>query len=154
GGGVPMTMSAEVQEEIITSYRGMGLGRVAVRSSATAEDMGNASMAGQYETFLDIEGEATLLDAVAKCWASLDQPRTRAYLTEHGIDINMVSMAVVVQRLVHADVAGVLFTANPHDGAIHEMLVEASWGLGEMVVSGKVQPDVLRLERETGKVIS
>jgi pyruvate,water dikinase len=153
GGEVPSEVPADVREAILTAYRNMGLGPVAVRSSATAEDMGNASMAGQYETFLDIEGEAELLAAVRKCWASLDVPRTRAYLQEHGIDIRTVSMAVVVQRLVPADVAGVLFTANPNDGAFHEMLVEASWGLGEMVVSGRVQPDILRLERETGKVI-
>lgn len=154
GSDVPGDIPAAVRSQILAAYREMGLGRVAVRSSATAEDMGNASMAGQYETFLDIEGESALLDAVRKCWASLDAPRTRAYLKEHGIDLKTVSMAVVVQRLVHADVAGVLFTANPSDGAFHEMLVEASWGLGESVVSGRVQPDVLRLEGETGRVIS
>ena len=132
----------------------MGGGRVAVRSSATAEDMAAASMAGQYETFLDVDDEASLLDAVRCCWASLDSPRTRAYLAEHGIDPRQVAMAVVVQRLVPADVAGVLFTANPQTGTRREMLVEASWGLGESVVSGLVQPDVLRLDRETGRVLA
>ena len=111
-------------------------------------------MAGQYETFLDIVGEEALLDAVCRCWASLDSPRIRTYLAEHDIDPARVAMAVVVQRLVSADVAGVLFTANPHTGAMDEMLVEASWGLGESVVSGRVQPDVLRLEGKTGRVLS
>ena len=149
-------MPAEVAEEVRVAYRAMGGGTVAVRSSATAEDMGNASMAGQYETYLDIEGEEDLLDAVRRCWSSLDAPRIRAYLREHQIDPENVSMAVVVQRLVTADVAGVLFTVNPNDngGGKSEMLVEASWGLGESVVSGRVQPDVLRLERATGRVIA
>src|SRR5207248_4379739 len=79
-------------------------------------------------------------------------PRTRAYLKEHGIELSQVAMAVVVQRLVLSDVAGVLFTANPQTGSKNEMLVEASWGLGEAVVSGLVQPDVLRIEKQTGRV--
>src|SRR5687767_6212247 len=110
-------------------------------------------MAGQYDTFLDISTEDALLEAVRKCWASLDSPRTRSYLAEHGIDLARVAMAVVVQKLVPADVAGVLFTANPQTGSRREMLIEASWGLGEMVVSGRVQPDVLRVERDTGRVV-
>ncbi len=140
-------------EQIRSAYRAIGGGRVAVRSSATAEDMAQASMAGQYETFLDVCDEESLLNAVQCCWASLDSPRTRAYLSEHGIDIALVAMAVVVQRLVPADVAGVLFSANPQSGSRQEMLIEASWGLGESVVSGIVQPDILRLDRATGRVI-
>ncbi len=158
---VPTELPAEVAEEICAAYRAMGAGVVAVRSSATAEDMAGASMAGQYETFLDIEGEEALLDAVRRCWASLDSPRIRAYLQEHQIDPARVSMAVVVQRLVFADVAGVLFTANPNESTgaagsngAREMLVEASWGLGESVVSGRVQPDVLHLEQESGRVLA
>ena len=146
-------MLADVAEEVQTAYRLLGGGAVAVRSSATAEDMVGASMAGQYETFLDIEGESALLKAVRRCWASLDTPRVQAYLREHGIDPARVAMAVIVQRLVPADAAGVLFTTNPHDGRTREMLLEASWGLGEMIVSGRVQPDVLRLEQDTGRVL-
>lgn len=148
-----MDIPAALREEILTAYRDMGAGVVAVRSSATAEDMGNASMAGQYETFLDIEGEAQLLECIKQCWASIDAPRTRAYLAEHGINISDVAMAVVVQRLIPADASGVLFTSNPNPGNAREMLLEASWGLGEMVVSGKVQPDVLRIDQTTGRVI-
>ncbi|HEX8914652.1 MAG TPA: PEP/pyruvate-binding domain-containing protein, partial [Humisphaera sp.] len=131
----------------------MGSGPVAVRSSATAEDMAGASMAGQYDTFLHVRDEAALLDAVGRCWLSLDTPRTRSYLREHGIDISAVAMAVVVQRLVRADVAGVLFTANPRTGSRAEMLAEACWGLGEALVSGRVQPDVLRVDRATGDLL-
>jgi rifampicin phosphotransferase len=142
-----------VAEEIRAAYRMLGSPIVAVRSSATAEDMADASMAGQYETFLNVQGEKALLDAIWRCWASIQAPRVQAYLSEHGIDPSWVAMAVVVQRQVSADAAGVLFTANPHDGRTHEMLLEASWGLGETVVSGRVQPDVLRLKRETGQVL-
>ena len=146
-------ISASLEAEIRGAYQRMGAGVVAVRSSATAEDLADASMAGQYETFLDIQGEAKLLEAIQDCWASLDSPRTRTYLSEHGIELAAVAMAVVVQRLVPADVAGVLFCANPRTGSRREVLIEASWGLGEAVVSGRVQPDVLRVDRETGRVV-
>lgn len=146
------SLPADVADEIVAAWRELGDVPVAVRSSATAEDMAAASMAGQYETFLDIRTEETLLEAVRRCWASLDTPRTRAYLADKGIALETVAMAVVVQRLVPADVAGVLFTANPRTGAA-EMVVEASWGLGESVVSGRVQPDVLRVDRATGAVL-
>jgi rifampicin phosphotransferase len=141
-------------QSIRQAYAAMGGGTVAVRSSATAEDAAAASMAGQYETILDVRGEQQVIDAVWQCWRSLDAPRAKAYLRRHEIDSADVGMAVVVQRLVSADVAGVLFTSNPHNGWHREMLLEASWGLGELLVSGQVQPDALRLERETGRVLS
>jgi pyruvate,water dikinase len=148
GSGLPADLAAE----IVAAYHAIGSPTVAVRSSATAEDMAGASMAGQYETFLDIQGEAALLDAVGRCWASLNTDRVRAYLAEQQIDHAQVAMGVVVQMLVPADVAGVLFTENPRLGARGEMLIEASWGLGEAVVSGIVQPDTLVLDRATGAV--
>ncbi|MEZ0265106.1 MAG: PEP/pyruvate-binding domain-containing protein, partial [Phycisphaerae bacterium] len=143
----------DLADAILRTYREMGSPAVAVRSSATAEDMAEASMAGQYETYLDVRDEHALLNRIRCCWASIDSPRTRAYLAQHGIDMAQVAMAVVVQRLVPSDVAGVLFTANPQTGSRDEMLVEASWGLGEAVVSGRVQPDVLRVQRSTGRVL-
>jgi phosphohistidine swiveling domain-containing protein/uncharacterized membrane protein (DUF106 family) len=143
----------EIAKEIRERYEQMGRGKVAVRSSATAEDLAAASMAGQCETFLDIEGEVALLQAIRNCWASLHTERIRAYLEEHEIEKSLLAMAVVVQRLVPADVAGVLFTADPADGR-KEMLIDASWGLGETVVGGRVQPDVLRLDAATGRVLS
>jgi pyruvate,water dikinase len=146
-------MTPAVAAEVLAAYRALGSPVVAVRSSATAEDQALASMAGQYETLLNVEGEQALLDAIGRCRASLDSPRVQAYLREHGVNCSRVAMAVIVQRLVPADVAGVLFTTNPHDGRSREMLLEASWGLGEMIVSGRVQPDVLRLERDTGRVL-
>jgi len=147
-------LPVDVRDAILAGYRRMGSPVVAVRSSATAEDLAEASMAGQYETFLDVEGEEEVLEAVVKCWASLDSDRVRAYLQQHGIDRADVAMGVVVQRQVPADVAGVLFTANPRPGALGEMLIESSWGLGEAVVSGLVQPDTLVLDRATGAATS
>jgi rifampicin phosphotransferase len=138
-------MSRELTEQIRQIYGSLNLGPVAVRSSATAEDMADASMAGQYDTFLNVESEGALLESIQHCWASLDSPRTRIYLAEHGINLSQVSMAVVVQKLVPADVAGVLFSANPQTGSRHEMIVEASWGLGESVVSGRLQPYFFRI---------
>ena len=96
-------MPSLVAEEIRSAYRTLGSPVVAVRSSATAEDMAGASMAGQYETFLNVQGEQALLDAIRRCWASLDAPRVQAYLHEHGIDASRVAMAVIVQRQVSAD---------------------------------------------------
>jgi phosphohistidine swiveling domain-containing protein len=143
---------ADLALAITDAYRALGEPPVAVRSSATAEDMAGASMAGQYQTILDVRGADALLDAVRRCWSSLDSPRVRSYLLEHQIDPAHVSMAVVVQELVHADVAGVLFTDNPQPGCLNEMLIEASWGLGEAVVSGIVQPDTLTLNQRDGSV--
>ncbi len=143
----------EVASEIRERYQTMGGGAVAVRSSATAEDAVAASMAGQCETYLDVHNEAALLVAVQRCWASLRTPRLAAYLAEHGIDATQVAMAIVIQRLVPAEVAGVLFTADPK-GRVGEMLIEANWGLGETVVGGHVQPDVLRLDAKNGRVLA
>jgi len=144
---------AEIETQIRAEYERMGSPLVAARSSATAEDLAEASMAGQYETFLNISSADELLKAVSGCWESMRSDRLLAYLAEQGIDPATVAMAVVVQRLIPADAAGVLFTANPRTGATDEMLVEAAWGLGEAVVSGAVQPDRIKIGTEDGRVI-
>lgn len=128
--------------------------RVAARSSATAEDMAGASMAGQYDTFLNLETAEEVIEAVEKCWSSIRSSRTEAYLAEYGIDLNEVAMAVVVQQQVSADVAGVLFTVDPRTGSRDNMLIEATWGLGETLVSGDVQPDVIRVATNADRVMS
>src|SRR5262245_5178173 len=135
---------------ILDAYRQLGGGPVAVRSSATAEDGSVYSFAGQQETILGVIGEKDLLDAVARCWDSLESERARAYRRQQGVEGNGLAMAVVVQRLVPAEVAGVLFTRDPLDSEGRRMLVEASWGLGERVVSGRVTPDRFRVDRATG----
>jgi len=152
--GSAEAIPADVADAIRRAYRNIGSPTVAVRSSATAEDLDDASMAGQYETYLDLQGEQAVLEAVAKCWRSIRSERICAYLKERGIPLESVAMAVVVQQMVPAEKAGVLFTANPRTGSLNELLVEANWGLGETVVSGMVQPDTLVLDRATGAVRS
>jgi phosphohistidine swiveling domain-containing protein len=139
--------------QIAEAYHCLGGGLVAVRSSATAEDGTDTSYAGQQETILGADSEAAILDAVAHCWASLDSERAVAYRRRQGVDDQSLAMAVVVQRLVSSEVSGVLFTRDPLDPDGRRMLVEASWGLGESVVSGCVNPDRFSLDRQTGAVL-
>lgn len=143
GGPIP----AAIAQAVGTAYADLGAGPVAVRSSATAEDLPGAAFAGQQDTFLDVEGEPALLDAMQKCWASLWSDRAVAYRQRRGIDDAAVRMAVVVQRMVPAEVAGVAFTANPVTGARTEIVVDAGLGLGEAVVSGTVTADHLVVDR-------
>ncbi len=142
----------DLGRQIADAYRGLGGGPVAVRSSATAEDGAVVSFAGQQETFLGVQGEQEVVVAVGRCWASLDTERAVAYRKHQGVDEDGLAMAVVVQRLVPAEVAGVLFTRDPLDAEGRRMLVEASWGLGESVVSGRVTPDRFHIDRDTGAV--
>jgi pyruvate,water dikinase len=114
---------------------------VAVRSSATAEDSQDASFAGQYDTYLNVVGSEAVLEKVRACWAGLWSERALAYMREQGLDPFQADMGVVVQRQGRAQTAGVLFTLNPLTGREEEMVVEAAWGLGEAVVSGRVTPD-------------
>jgi pyruvate,water dikinase len=132
------------------AYAGLGAGvAAAVRSSATAEDLPGASFAGQQETFLNVHGAAAVLDAIRRCWASLWTDRALAYRHRLGIDQETVAMAVVIQRLVPAEAAGVLFTADPTTGERAEIVVNASFGLGEAVVSGQVTPDTYVIDKRT-----
>ncbi len=116
---------------------------VAVRSSATAEDLPDASFAGQQETFLNIRGEKNLLDAVRRCLASLFTDRAIVYRENHGFDHMKVALSVGVQRMVHSDRggAGVMFSLDTETGFPDTVLINASWGLGEVVVQGMVEPD-------------
>jgi phosphohistidine swiveling domain-containing protein/uncharacterized membrane protein (DUF106 family) len=140
-----------IREEVAKAYEALGSCLVAVRSSATAEDLADASMAGQYDTFLNIQGEAALWSAIERCWAGIENPRLLAYLEENKIPKESIGMAVVVQRLVPAESAGVLFTTDPNSQS-DDLLVESSWGLGESVVSGNVQPDIFRIDSTSGVV--
>jgi rifampicin phosphotransferase len=126
---------------------------VAVRSSATAEDLPTASFAGQQDTYLNVVGPASVLDAVHRCWASLWTDRAVTYRAVNGIDHTAVELAVVVQRMVDAEVAGVLFTADPVTGRRHRAVVDASPGLGEAVVSGAVNPDRFVVDVDTGEIV-
>lgn len=126
---------------VLTALKDLGQGPVAVRSSATAEDLPEASFAGQQETFLGVTGDTDVLSAVRRCWASLWTDRAIAYRAERGFAHDVVRLAVVVQSMVAADSAGVAFTADPVTGRRDEVVIDAAWGLGESVVSGSVTPD-------------
>ena len=130
----------------------LGGGSVAVRSSATAEDLPGASFAGQQDTYLGIEGGDALLDAIRRCWASLWNERAVAYRAANGIDDGSVALAVVVQRMVDARAAGVLFTADPITGRRDTSVIDAIPGLGEALVSGAVVPDHFVADPETGRI--
>lgn len=126
---------------------------VAVRSSATAEDLPDASFAGQQDTYLGVVGKEALLDAIRRCWASLFNERAVAYRADRQIDPRHVALAVVVQRLVDVKTAGVLFTANPVTGRRKEAVIDAAVGLGEAVVSGATNPDHFVLRTDTGEIV-
>ena len=140
-----------VRSEIAAAYAAMGGGAVAVRSSATAEDLPGAAFAGQQDTYLNVIGEEALLQAVLDCWASLWTDRAISYRQRQGIDQRQVGIAVVVQEMVQAESAGVMFSANPVTGERGEIVIDASQGLGEAVVSGLVTPEHYVLDTR-GKV--
>ncbi|MCV2488559.1 PEP-utilizing enzyme [Geodermatophilus sp. YIM 151500] len=138
-----------VADGITAAYRELGEPAVAVRSSATAEDLPFASFAGQQDTYLNVVGADAVLDAVHRCWASLWTDRAVLYRVRNGVEHAGARLAVVVQRLVDAAAAGVLFTANPVTGRRGEAVIDASPGLGEAVVSGAVNPDHLVVDAAT-----
>ena len=134
----------EIADPVRAAYRELGSGEdtaVAVRSSATAEDLPEMSFAGQQETFLNVIGPDALLRAVTECWASLWTARAIGYRMRNGIPADGLALAVAVQRMIPAECSGVLFTADPLSGSRRETVIDAAFGLGEAIVSGKVEPD-------------
>ncbi|MET3172512.1 UNVERIFIED_ORG: phosphohistidine swiveling domain-containing protein [Arthrobacter sp. UYCu721] len=156
------TMPAAVAAELGAAYGRLGdvdgdgdsNTAVAVRSSATAEDLAAASFAGQQETYLNVRGAEALSAAVIDCWASLWTARAMAYRARDGIGPDSVRLAVVIQRMVEADAPGVMFTANPANGRRDQIAISAAWGLGESVVSGTVTTDDVVVDAGTGAVLS
>lgn len=147
---VPPGISAAV----LTAYTALGAwAPVAVRSSATAEDLPFASFAGQQDSFLNVRGPDAVIDAVRRCWASLWSDRAVAYRSANGISHRGVRLAVVVQVMVDAATAGVMFTANPLTGTRTETVINASTGTGEGVVSGAVNPDQFTLTTATARLL-
>ncbi|WP_292371187.1 phosphoenolpyruvate synthase [Methanoregula sp. UBA64] len=144
------SMPQAIQNDIKASYGKMAQKDliVAVRSSATAEDLPDASFAGQQETYLNIRGEAALISSVQNCWASLYGARAIYYRAKQGFEESTVNIAVVVQQLVHSEKAGVMFTSHPISGE-PLTIIEGSWGLGEAVVSGSVSPDHYVFDQRT-----
>ena len=138
-----------VREEIKQTYGKLAAPSVAVRSSATAEDQPDHSFAGLQDTYLNVKGLEPLFMAVQNCWASLWNSQALAYRHQMGISREQIAMAVVVQEMMPAQVSGVLFTVNPATGARDEMIVNASYGLGEAIVSGEVTPDSFIIDRSS-----
>ena len=145
-------MPEEIAEEIAQAYKDMGGGLVAVRSSATAEDLPEASFAGQQRTFLNVKGEKEVVAAVQGCWASLFEPRAIFYRAHQGFDHLGVGIAVPVQRMVQSEVSGVMFTLDPITSDRSKIVIEAVYGLGEAIVSGEVNPDLYVLDKEGPKI--
>ena len=145
-----LVLARELVAEIRAAHEKLRAATVAVRSSATAEDLAEASFAGQQDTFLNVTSDG-LLDALKACWASLWSERAIAYRQTQGISDEGLAMAVVVQEMCEADVSGVLFTVSPFSADVST--VESNWGLGESVVSGAITPDSFLMSRETGEVL-
>lgn len=148
----------DVQEAIIKSYRKLSgpfsKALVAVRSSATAEDLPGMSFAGQQATFLNIKNDTNLLMAVRDCWASLFTARAIFYRVQNKIKHDKVKISVIVQKMVQSEVSGVMFTIDPVTNDKDRIIIEAVWGLGEMIVQGSVVPDTYVVQKETFAILS
>jgi len=145
-------MPPELAEEIKQAYIKMGRGLVAVRSSATAEDLPEASFAGQQSTFLNVQGEKEVITAVQECWASLFKPRAIFYRYQQGFDHFKVGVAVPIQKMVQSQASGVMFTIEPMTSDRSKIIIEAVYGLGEALVSGEVIPDLYIIDKEGLKI--
>ncbi|MEX1193694.1 MAG: PEP/pyruvate-binding domain-containing protein [Dehalococcoidia bacterium] len=146
-------MPEEIAAAITAAYAELNAGAVAVRSSATAEDLADASFAGQQETYLNVEGAAEVVPAVQNCWASLFEARAIFYRASGGFGQLGVGIAVVVQRMVQSERSGVMFTVHPVTNDTTQVVIEAVYGLGEAIVSGLVSPDMYVIDKATGALI-
>ena len=149
-GKLPPELASALRE----AYAALDRPTVAVRSSATAEDLPGLSFAGQQDTYLNVRGEEALLEAVVDCWSSLWTARAIGYRARNAIPQDDLALAVVVQEMVQSETSGVIFTANPVDGKRTEMVIEATLGLGEALVSGQVEPDRYLVEAASGRIVS
>jgi len=148
------SISAELADEIKQAYDKLGGGLVAVRSSATAEDLPEASFAGQQSTYLNIKGGNAVVHAVHKCWASLFEPRAIYYRIQHGFEHFKVGIAVPVQKMIASKTSGVMFTVEPVTSDTDKIVIEAIFGLGEGLVSGEVTPDLYIVDKKELSILS
>lgn len=149
-----VSINGQLRQLIGEAYRGLGHNApVAVRSSATAEDLAGASFAGQQETFLNVIGLEQLLNAIRRCWASLYTSQAIFYRGQKGFSDRQASMAVVVQKMVNSEKSGVIFTVDPVLRNHYQMIIEGVWGLGEGIVSGMITPDHYKVDRETYRLL-
>ncbi len=150
---IKLPLAEAVRREIETHYRALAADYVAVRSSGTAEDLPGHSFAGQYDTYLGVADLAGCIEAIKKCWASLWTLRAYEYREKNGFDHLKISMAVIVQTFIAADVSGVIFTADPVTGRRSSRIIEACFGLGEALVCGKVTPDRFIVDKRSFKIL-
>jgi pyruvate,water dikinase len=154
-----LPMEAEIERAVRSAYSelsercGMANVPVAVRSSADAEDLPDASFAGQQDTYLWVIGADAVVEHVKKCWSSLFTDRAIAYRHEMGFDDDIISMAVAIQKMVNPKAAGVAFTLNPSNGDRSQVAIDASWGLGEAVVGGEVTPDNFLVDKVIQEIV-
>lgn len=146
-------LPSDAAQEIVLAYNALGHGPVAVRSSATAEDLPTASFAGQHESYLNIINETSLLNAIRQCWKSLWSPRAIQYRAKQGMTNSNAYMAVVIQKMLEPLVSGVMFTVNPLNGNPDQLVINAAYGLGEAIVSGAVSPDTFIINKSNLKVL-
>ena len=146
----------DLKKDIVSKYRILipkgKVGFVAVRSSATAEDLPDASFAGQQETYLNVRDEEDLFDKIRKCWSSLFTARAIAYREKQGFAHEDVKLAVVVQRMVNSEFSGIMFTVDPNSGA-KQIVIEAGYGLGEAIVGGEVTPDTYVVDKQKMEIL-
>ena len=142
-------LSSYEQLKELTGYKDLA---VAVRSSSSAEDLQDASFAGQYDTILNVRNREQLLYAVKQCWASLFSERVRDYATQKGVNLDAFPMGILIQQMVYPDVSGVIFSLNPITLDQGEIIINASYGLGESIVSGIVTPDTFIVNKQTKSI--
>ena len=150
---IPKTLATEIMEAYIKLGSTFKQPYVAVRSSATAEDLPDASFAGQQETYLNIRGEANVVNSVRNCWASLFEPRAIFYRNEKGFNHFKVGIAVPVQKMIQSEVSGVMFTIDPVTNDKSKIMIEAIWGLGELIVQGIETPDRYDLDKSNLEIL-
>src|SRR3989454_496154 len=152
-------MPSDIANEVRSAYRDLERKtsnpqvKVAVRSSATSEDLPDASFAGQQDTYLNVKGEEALVHYVQKCWSSLYTPRAIFYREEKGFPHEKVLISVGVQKMVDSEVSGVIFTLDPVNGDPSKIIIESSWGLGEALVAGVVRPDRIIVDKGTLQIV-
>ncbi len=152
---IPATIAKEIKEayQKLSDLCGIPDLPVAVRSSATSEDLKTASFAGQHESYLWVKGEEEVVQHILKCWASLFTDRAIAYRNQIGWPHDKVTISVGVQKMVNAKCAGVMFTIDPVIGDENKIVVEGNWGLGESVVKGEVSPDHFLVDKQSSKIL-
>jgi pyruvate,water dikinase len=148
------SMQDQLKSAIQKAYTDLGRPPVAVRSSATAEDLPDLSFAGQQDTYLNITSDETLIQKVIECWSSLWTARAIGYRLRQGVQQNGMALSVVVQQMVTSEASGVLFTANPLTGLRSEVVIDATLGLGEALVSGLVEPDHYVVNMLNNEIVS